>query len=285
MAIIHTPDGIASELRRIAAKIDNSRQPSAELVEASLRTVLSSVRRIALHRLMSSDRTLALTIRDALQEEINKLLPSHFVGSWDTSEAGKGFKSGYVSFGLRPSAWEGSGIIGGVLVRAKYDPDQFRSESSDSEDPDFSHSSGGDVIELSVDACYYNHKKEGGVENQNVIANLGIVEVAIDAKEKLVDLIIVNPGDFVSGIREIVDTISHDPPDYAKSKSKKQSYSPTVNAKTLRRWLVENNRTDVGLSELQETARNISNITGKAYSNALEDLKRDLRDFAIDRAA
>src|SRR5271166_5674302 len=109
------PGEIVSHLRAISAAIDEAQEPSRVLVARAL-----------LRLLLATDKSLSVTIRDALSNEIHKLVPGEFGGEfYDTNPGGKGYKKGYVSFGLDPQTWESAGIIGGILFKMNYDPVQF----------------------------------------------------------------------------------------------------------------------------------------------------------------
>ena len=172
-------------------------------------------------------------------------------------------------------SWKNEGIIGGILVRCKYDPKTFKSEAPDVQDVGFSRPDGGGVIRMDVQACYYNKQIDGGCDPQGVIVPLGSVDVLIDPKEA-VDTITVE-GDFGSGIKEIIKEISANPPDYAQSeKRKKKHVAPTGSPQSLLKWLSQTNRSDVGQSEVEALARAMAE-RGKPYNLALEEATKYFR--------
>lgn len=233
-------------------------------------------RRVALRYLFATDKSLALAIRDAVQSEIEKLIPGEFGELYDTNDSGKGWRSGYVSFALQPATWKTEGIIGGCLVRGTYDPGEFRSEAPDAPGPDFAHSEGGGALSLNFTACYYNKMLSGGCDAEGVTADLGRVDVLLDEKERVVEVDVVDPTRFRSGIQKIVQDISSNPPDYAQSeKRKKKHQSPTGSPKSLLQWLIQTGRKEVGQSEIDALANAMSARTGKP----LQMVKDDIKDF------
>ena len=235
-------------------------------------------RRVAVLHLIATDKSLALAIRDALQAEIERLIPGEFGEFYDTHESGKGWRKGYVSFALQPATWKAEGIIGGCLIRGTYDPNQFQSEAPDTVLPGFKHSKGGGDISLSFSACYYNKTLQGGCDPEGVTADLGQVTLLLDEQEKVLEVQIQNPDKFRSGIKQIIQEISSNPPDYAQSEKRKKKYkSPTGSPASLLHWLVQTGRSDVGQSELDALATAISNRTGKSSQMAKEEVQTFFR--------
>ena len=232
---------------------------------------------------LATDKSIALTIRDALFNGIVWAVPEEFGGSeyYDTKLEGKGYRSGYVSFGLDPTSWEVGGIVGGILIQCNYDENEFKSEEPDTEDPDFQswkgHSQGGGVIVLDVTACYYNKRLGGGcavVSDPNIDlgpVHIGKVEFMVDAKEKIIDAGVVNPSLMASSLKNLIKTVLSNTPEEAKSsRRKKQEALPTGNEKTLLKWLIRNERSNVNLSEIEALSRAMSARTETAYGSMLE---------------
>lgn len=257
------PSELSLQLRLVASAIDVAEQPSRRRVANAIAGIL-----------FATDKSLALSVREALHAEIEKLMPGVF-SLYDTNPGGKGYKHGYISFGLVPAQWKSEGIIGGILIQADYDPKSFRSEAPDPPDEKFEHSQKGGTIELTVTGCYYNKLKGGGCDPEVAVGIVGLsgADVYVDAKEKVISVELVDPGMLKSGMESIIKDISAHPPDYAQSEERKRKDDvPTSSPKALQQWLVKNQRSDVGKSELEALARAISARTGKAYSNALSDV-------------
>lgn len=264
------PDQLSFALREIAAAMDSAEQPSRHRVAAAIAGLL-----------FATDKSLALTIRESLHAEIEKLLPGKFE-IYDTNPDGKGWRAGYVSFGLGPSQWKDEGIIGGVLIQADYDPKSFRSEAPDAPGDDFKHTQGGGIVELAITGCYYNKLQGGGCDSDTAvgIVGLGGADVYVDAKEQVISVDVVDPGMMKEGLESIIKSISSNPPDYAQSeKRKKKQRSPTGSPQSLLAWLVQQQRSDVGQSEIDALANAQAAKGGKAIGNA----KRDITEFFPSR--
>jgi hypothetical protein len=261
------PDSLSLLLRRLASSVEGG---------MSRRAVASAVASL----LFATDKSLALSVREALHGEIDKLLPGKFA-LYDTNAEGKGWRPGYVSFGLGPSQWKDEGIVGGILVGAEYDPSSFRSESTGKPDDKFQHSQGGGIIELQVTGCYYNKLLGGGCDPETAVGVVGLggVHVYVDAKESVFQIDIVDPGAMKTGLDSIIKDISSNPPDHAKSeKRKKGEQSPTGSPQSLLKWLGLQQRSDVGKSEIEALARAQSQKTGKGFGNAVADITKFFRD-------
>jgi len=261
------PDSLSLCLRRLAFSLEHG------MGRRAAASALASL-------IFATDKSLALSVREALHAEIEKLLPGKFA-LYDTNAEGKGWRPGYVSFGLGPSQWKDEGIIGGILVQAKYDPASFRSESTGKPDPKFQHSQGGGILELQVTCCYYNKLRGGGCDPEVAVGvvDLGGVHVYVDAKESVFQIDVVDPGMMKSGLEAVIKDISSHPPDYAQSEErKKRDQTPTGSPQSLLKWLNLQKRSDVGQSEIDALARAQAAKTGKAVGNAVADITKFFRD-------
>ena len=263
------PDELSFYLRSIASDISSSpnfRQTKSRLAYAILAT----------------DKSLAYTIRDVLFEKIRQAVPGEFGGEYyDTKLEGKGYKSGYISFGLDPMSWEKEGIVGGILIQCNYDKNEFKSEepeigSSDSQSWG-GHSQGGGIVVLDVTACYYNKLLGGGcakISDPDIDlgpVHVGKIEFLIDAREKVIESNVIDPSAMTSALRNLIKTVSSSAPEEVKSsRRKKQESFPTGDEKSFLRWLVKNQRSDVNLSEIEALSRAMSARTETAYKNVLD---------------
>ncbi len=263
------PDEVVTHLRAIASGIDGAHEPSRVLVAKAL-----------LRLLLATDKTLSVAIRDSVANEIHKLVPGEFGGEfYDTNPGGKGYKKGYVSFGLDPNTWESAGIIGGILFRMSYDPAQFTSESPDPTAPgaaDFKHSKGaGALVSLTAECGYYNKLVDGSYSQER---SLGAVDVLLNEKEGVESVEIKDPGTFKKGVSDLIQDISTNPPEHAQStKLKKKNKSPTGSPGSLLKWLTQNQRSDVGQSEINGLAKSISDRTGRPMQNVTDEVTQYFR--------
>lgn len=263
------PEEVVSHLRAIAMGIEKAQEPSRVLVARALFRIL-----------LATDKTLSVAIRDAMGLEIGKLIPGEFGGEfYDTNPGGKGYKKGYVSFGLDPNTWESSGIIGGILFKMNYDPAQFSSEAPESAVPgadEFKHSKGsGAIVSLTVECGYYNKLVDGSYSDGK---SLGSVDVMLNEKEGVESVEIKDPGTFRKGVSDLIQEIASNPPDYAQSEKRKQkNKSPTGSPKSLLNWLGQQQRSDVGKTELESLARSMAERKGQAYENVLDEVTKFFR--------
>lgn len=263
------PDKLSLCLKRLASFLDRgavTREAAASAINGLI---------------LATDKSLALAVREALHAEIEKLMPGKFE-LYDTNPDGKGWRAGYVSFGLGPSQWKDEGIIGGVLIQADYNPKLFRSEAPEPADPKFQHSQGGGILELTITGCYYNKLQGGGCDSDTAVGVVGLsgADVYVDDKESVFQIDIVDPGMMTAGLDKIIREISSNPPDYAQSEGRKRkSRAPTGSPQSLMAWLVQQNRSDVGQSEIDALANAQSAKSGKAVGNA----KKDIADFFRSR--
>ena len=257
------PGEIVSHLRAISSAIEEAQEPSRVLVARSL-----------LRLLLATDKSLSITIRDSLSNEINKLVPGEFGGEfYDTNPGGKGYKKGYVSFGLDPQTWESAGIIGGILFKMTYDPAQFSSEAPEPTAPEskgFKHSKGGGVVQLEVQCGYYNKLIDGSYSMER---SLGKVDVLITPQEGVDTIEIKDPSTFAKGIQDLIQEIASDPPEHAQSTKLKKKYNaPTGSPQSLLKWLLQNHRSDVTEGELNALARAMSGKSGRGFQQVLEEV-------------
>lgn len=265
------PSELSSFLRQIATKIDNSQKPSVSRVASDIKKAIAAL------TVQASAQTVSVTVRDALKEQIHALLPSVFTDSYDTNPNGKGYSPGLISFGLQPVGWQSEGIIGGILVKLRFNPADFASESGpEGASADFVHSKGSITASMTITGGYYNKKSGGSVAEQGVSADLGTITVALKPNETIDDLIIDDPGLMVAGFKSIIKEIGSNPPDYAQSEGyKRKQNSPTTSPLSLLKWLSQNQRSDVGQSEIDALA----NAMSKRQESAIGPTKQNVVDF------
>lgn len=263
----NNPNIIVGSLNELADYIDMHHSPRISAVKQALFRIL-----------LATDRTLSVSIRDALVTEIARIVPGEFGGEiYDTNPAGKGFRPGYISFGLKPQTWEAADIIGGILFMCEYDPSLFRSESPDPQSPNHAkwqgRSQNEDIIELeNIEIGYYN-KKIGGKVSDKI--SLGKVGVLIDAKEQVISIIIEHEAGFAEGVKNLIQEIKNDPPAVAQSEAfKKRNRSPTESPKALLTWLNRTNRQDVGKSEIEALANAMAARSERPLGTVLEEIKQ-----------
>jgi len=286
------PGDLSFRLRFIASVIESSDSPSRSRVASALARLL-----------LATSRTLGLTVRDALMAEIVKAVPGEFsMGDYyDTNPGGKGFRDGYVSFGVRPMSWDAELLIGGILVQCTYDPHVFKSEKPDSERPVpprglkapavpetpagpwKGHTKGGALVELYVTACYYNkllgggcadtHEGEGEGSGGGAISgavDIGDVDLLIDAQENIVEAQ-VDSAMIARELKQIIADVLANPPAVAKGKEwEKKHGTPTGSPKALLQHLFKNQRSDVGMSEIESLSRAQAARGVGTYSQLLE---------------
>ena len=259
---VASPDSISESLERIASYID-----------ASDRVSLSRVKSAILRILIATDRSLALTVRNLLVENIQRLVPGEFEEQlYDTNPEGKGFRPGYVSFAFKPVTWDNADIIGGMLFRCTYDSDLFRSESPEKPDTNWKgHSKGGAILDMNLEVGYYNKTSEGSYSDAH---QLGAVTVIFDANENVTDFEFTDSAAIVSGIKGLIQDIEQDPPAVAQSVAfKKRSRPPTTSPAALLKFLNKTNRQEVGQSEIEALARAMADRSGAAYQMVFQQVK------------
>lgn len=278
------PQDVILFLRRMAANIDAADHPSKSRVSADLFRLI-----------LATDRTLALKVQEVMINEIVKLFPTEFKKeTWDTSTGGKGFLSGYVSFGMDPMSWDSVGIIGGILFNFRYSG--FKSMEPEPIGNWAGRGDGGDVVKFEGRAGYY-HKKGGATYDEMAVQSIGLsnidigeVHISFDDFEKIVDVQVNNPGKFTSGVKGLIDSILKNPPDFAQSsgyKKKKTRSAPNYSPQALLKDLIDNNRSDVKQSEIDAVARTVSAKSGSSFfmeqQKTMDFFKN--RGWAIDRSS
>jgi hypothetical protein len=264
-----TPSEVSASLLQLASYIEVSRSPSLSFLASRLAVTL-----------LATDRTLSESVGKALAEKVAKLMPTEFDGStYDTSDRGKGFKGGYISWAMDPNTWEAAGIIGGILFSCAYDPSEFSSEAPEEgaqgSEEWKGHSKGGAAITLNVECGYYNKRYGGGVQDR---IPLGTCTVLLDAREKITEADIDDPETFKAGVAGLIRKINDSPPDEAVSEGRRRkALPPSTSPASLLRWLEKNNRTDVSRSEINELVKSVSERTDKAPGTVLEKVNQFFR--------
>lgn len=250
---------------------------------------MMNIYRIARRISLSTDRSLAESIREALLPKILGLFPSGYFEDklYDTSESGKGFKPGYVSFGLKPMAWTNKGLIGGVLIRGTYSPKVIRSKSPETNTSDWMewekaggnpNLSGGETEAIDLVAGYYNKTKGGSFSRERA---LGDVLISVSKLEEIEDIDIVDDAKIVSAMEEIVNDVLQDPPEEAISKNKSvmKKKSPYSSLKNFLHHLMDDGRRSFRPDEVKA----ISQFTGKTDKEIVEWLRK--RNLTYDAEA
>lgn len=186
--------------------------------------------RIAFKVMFATDRSMALTLREKMIDEITAALPPGYMESklYDTKESGKGYSDGYVSFGLRPHELNKHGLIGGILISGVFDTKQVRSTSPEREDSKWkawqdaggNPSIAGVTTTMTIYASYYHKKKGGGIDEILRTYRAGSAKFAFDQFENLLFFELADPGLTASAITSLVNSVVRDPPEGSVSKSK-----------------------------------------------------------------
>jgi hypothetical protein len=257
------PNDFAIELRRVAGVIDALLMPSRGLVLAALNKLLR----------FADEKSIAKSIRTRLWEEIRALFPGETwdmsagpgqQGLFDTNESGKGWKSGFVSFGARPTVWSNAALIGGILFRFSYSSDAVKSAAPAEDSPEYEKwvARGGNpalkggVAETGMlSGGYYNKTPGGSVETfsagtdpatgqQSTEIIFGHVIFAIDEFEQVTDWQWTNPAQVRSAIQKVIDDIAAHPPSdaYSKNKQRLQKLNPYVSVKKFVNYLQRTRR-------------------------------------------
>lgn len=256
------PTEVSARLRQLASYLSRSPRPSVSFVKEKLSAVL-----------LATDRSFSDAVATALATQVAALLPEEFDGTkYDTSQRGKGYKGGYVSWAMDPNTWESAGIIGGILFMCKYDTEAFSSEAPDEGGEWGGHSKGEAAVTLSVTAGYYNKTYGGGVDEK---VDLGTCTVLLDPKENVTEAEVDDKPAFKDGLAGLIKRINDSPPDEAVSEGrKKRALPPSTSPKALLTWLTRQNRTDVKRTELNDLVRSVSERTGRPVPNVLEDANK-----------
>lgn len=242
--------------------------------------------------LIATDRSLGVDIRNNLIKEIHDAAsPGALESGWhDTSEKGKGFRPGYVSFGLRPAAWVG--LIGTLLITGEY-KNKIKTKSPDPTSPEFKDfvkrggnpDAAGFIIGMQLYADYYHKrgggrkKKEEGEEEEEGSAapvdfktDLGEALVELNNLEQVVDITLVDPDKTRKGIDDIINAVKTNPPKKAKSKSKtvRRQLSPFGSIRRFIDYLDEVGRNQFYKDELEA----VGQFTGIALHTIRQRLER-----------
>jgi hypothetical protein len=229
----------------------------------------------ALNKLLrfADEKSIAKSIRTRLWEEIRALFPGETwdmsagpgqQGLFDTNESGKGWKSGFVSFGARPTVWSNAALIGGILFRFSYSSDAVKSAAPAEDSPEYEKwvARGGNpalkggVAETGMlSGGYYNKTPGGSVETfsagtdpatgqQSTEIIFGHVIFAIDEFEQVTDWQWTNPAQVRSAIQKVIDDIAAHPPSdaYSKNKQRLQKLNPYVSVKKFVNYLQRTRR-------------------------------------------
>lgn len=241
---------------------------------------------------ISTDRSIAESIREALLPLILEQFPSGYFEDklYDTHESGKGFRPGYVSFGLRPVSWTDKGLIGGCLVRGSYSSDIIKSNSPEQGTPEWkewkesggnSSLSGGEAGEIDLSVGYYN---KSGQSSFSMGRSLGVATFTIDDFEEVEDMELSDPDGLQDGIESLVDEVLKSPPEGATSQSKSvlRKQSPYSSLRKFLFYLSDEGRSTFRPDEIKA----ISQFTGKNEREITEWLnKRGLSPEVMKAAA
>jgi hypothetical protein len=235
---------------------------------------------------IATDRSLAEAIREKLLPEILSLFPSGYFQDklYDTGEPGKGFRPGYVSFGLRPDAWNERQLIGGVLIRGTYPSSAIRSNSPEPNTPEWKEWAkngnprlkGGEAESIKLEAGYYNKTKGGTFDRAR---SLGDALFTISKTEMIEELVLANPPSVKSALESLVQDIIDDPPEGAESAGLTRSKSPYSTMKKFLNYLVDEDRRTFRRNEIDA----VSQSTGKKPEDIMTFLRA--RGFSLDKAA
>lgn len=247
-----------------------------------------NLRRIALNIVISTDRSLAESIREEFLSQFLSIFPTGYFDDklYDTGEGGKGYRPGYVSFGLKPTIWYDKGLIGGILISGTYPSKTIYSESPEPDTTEWkewekaggsSTLEGGEIGVISLQAAYYN-KKEGGESSRK--QNLGKATFIIDNLEHIEEIEIDSVNIVKSGIEFLVDDVLRNPPDNAISKSKKvqRQQTPYSSIRKFVDYLSSEGRNTFRKNEISE----VSKYTGKPILEIKEWLRK--RGFSLENS-
>lgn len=247
--------------------------------------------------LVATDRSLAEDLREHLFAAVsNAVTPGSIEGKWhDTAEKGKGFRPGYVSFGVRPLLWDSKGINGTILIWGQYDP-PIKTESPEPNTPEFKEFEQGggnpDTDGLSqfmeLHAGYYFKQPSGKLtrlereeqettENPEFSQDLGGAEFLLNKLEQVVELVLNKPAWVREGVDKIIEAVAKNPPEGAmtKNKAKKKQLSPYS---SLRKFLVYLN--DAGRNEYyKDEVDALYQWTGKPHPAIHDYLKRAYKTY------
>lgn len=243
------------------------------------------LQRIAACVVIATDRSLAESIREKLLPEILKLFPSGYFQDklYDTGESGKGFRPGYVSFGLRPEAWNDRKLVGGILVRGTYPAKVIRSDSPEPNTPEWKEWAktgnprlkGGEAEVIDLAAGYYNKNKGGEFDRER---SLGEALFTIAKTEEVTELSISNPSSAKSAVESLVQDVIDDPPEGAESAGLIRSRSPYSSVRKFLQYLVDEDRRTFRRDEVNAVAQ----ASGKRPEDVMTFLRA--RGFSLESA-
>ena len=252
---------------------------------------LMDFRKAAVRVLLATDRSLAESIREALLPKILNRFPSGYFEDklYDTNEGGKGFRPGYVSFGLRPMAWSDKGLIGGILVRGEYPAQTVQSRAPEPGTPEWKGWAdaggnptlkGGEAAVVDLEAGYYNKKSGGSFSREE---GLGQATFTIDEVEAVQELELSDPDGMKAAIENIVGDVLRSPPVEAVSKSKavQRQKSPYSSLKKFLQYLSDEGRTVFYDKEVKA----LSQFTGKGGREITDWLRKRGLSLDYSRAA
>lgn len=232
-----------------------------------------------LHRIavvIATDRSLAETIRNAMMEDIRNILPTYEL--YDVHpEKGKGYRTGYVSFGIKPSSWHQAGINGGILVQGEYAI--VKSKAPDQPDPKFKNPDFSPPVDelISLKGGYYLKKLGGKIKELDELGyyndNLGEWWFSINEKEQLDNHGFFDTDTFKNGISKIEEDVLKNPPEGAQSaeSQERQRRYNILTYKNLVKKIHQENRNWFTLEEAKEVAA----VEDATLNTIIDRLKRN----------
>lgn len=237
-----------------------------------------SLARIAARVLIATNQSLALEIRNKLLAKILELFPaSEFDDKlYDTHEAGKGYRPGYVSFALKPMDWANNDLIGGILIRGEY-PSTVLKSNSPQRGPDGEYDAwmdaggnqnlkGGTVEVMELEAGYYNKKTAGNFQRE---MSLGQATFVVDNFEKVLELEFSDSSAVRKGIETIIADVMKNPPDDAISHRKKGKDNPFTSVTKFIKKLKAEGKDKITRAE----AKQLAEATGENLIKLTEKLR------------
>lgn len=231
--------------------------------------------RIAARVYIATNQSLAYEIREQILKKILSLFPSGTFEDklYDTNEGGKGFRPGYVSFALKPLVWSNNDLIGGILIRCTYPSNVVKSDSPESNSPEYKLwkeqggnkglVGGGDEI-INLEAGYYNKKSSGSFQREQA---LGDAIFTINNLEEISELELSDEQTVQSGIDAIVQDVLKDPPELAISHERKVKNNQYTSLRKFVDYIRNEGRNKVKPSEIKllsdSTGQNLIKLTDK----------------------
>lgn len=237
-----------------------------------------SILKIAYNVYLATDQSLAFSIREQLLKNILSLFPSDYFESklYDTNEAGKGYRPGYVSFALKPLIWSNNDLIGGILVRGEYASVALKSNSPETGTPEYeawTEGGGNELLEggaaeiIQLTSGYYNKKSQGSFQMDE---DLGEATFIINNMEEVEELEITNPDSVKRGIESITQSVLKSPPEAAISHRKKIKNNPYTSLRKFVEYMRAEGKKLITQKEIQlladSTGQNFAKITDKLQS-------------------